>query len=218
MTATHPPLSPENQMVLDELERAEGSIPRYDEKMPLPPPAAPEARAPRLFPCKYGCTDAGPFTNPGQLGQHYSESHPEHKKANANAEKVTCTCGRTVTRSSWRYHMDHMHPDVPRSEWKSYEAKTNMPGEKTESDRVPCPRCSTTLKDRDSLGKHLNRVHHISIKDLAVIEPEPEDDQPVTMDDIVVGLVELRWPHHVPTPKIREMFAWREHTERFLNG
>lgn len=218
-------LSPENRMMLDELDKTEAVIPGYAEKMTRPDLAAPSAPVTRKFPCKFSA-ECGDFPNPSTLGKHYKEAHPgEHVSSNANTQKITCVCGRTVLRASWRYHMTHTHAEVPRGDWKTYEAKVTE-ATITPEGRIQCPQCPTTLNSRDSLSKHLRRKHGTNIKEVGLVplppplppQPEPVADEPLTVDGIVGTLVELHWPKSMPTRKALEMLEVRSVLERFLHG
>jgi uncharacterized Zn finger protein (UPF0148 family) len=100
-----------------------------------------------------------------------------------------------------------------------------------------CPHCekniSTTYFD-----KHLVKIHDIGRKreykarvnkGAAVtppkakklreveIEPEYKHDEPLTVDGILATLVELRWPHTMPTKKVLEMVEVRAALAKFLS-
>ena len=109
------------------------------------------------------------------------------------------------------------------------EAETLIDG------KVECPECGKPVKATYLQG-HMLKQHHIGRQrefksrkkgtnskpkgtEVAIpTPPQPQStEEPLTVDGIMTTLVELRWPHAVPTKKVAEMLEIRTALEKFLS-
>lgn len=95
-----------------------------------------------------------------------------------------------------------------------------------EKEKCEEPGCGKMILTRN-MNQHRRDVHGIYLrkgkgKKGAATEPKPDRDvakeKTLTTDEIVAVVVQMRWPHHMPSNKMPALLEWRAATERFLNG
>jgi len=104
-------------------------------------------------------------------------------------------------------------------------AAKRAPGPKS-----PCEVCGKLILTKN-MNHHRREVHGIYMRKgrgkngdkAATPEPKPDKqdaakEKPLTTDEIVAVVVQMRWPHHMPSNKMPALLEWRAATERFLNG
>lgn len=97
-------------------------------------------------------------------------------------------------------------------------------------EKEPCDVCGKLILKKN-LNHHKREMHGIYMrgpnkkKDKATDpknkqpDKQPEvKEKPLTTDEIVSVVVQMRWPHHMPSHKMPALLEWRAATERFLNG
>ena len=90
--------------------------------------------------------------------------------------------------------------------------------------KEPCPECQKLIT-RKNMKTHLRNVH--GVRERRPYKRKAADEQPkktraprqpkITVDEIVLVVVQMRWPNGVPVDKVQGLFEWKQHTERFLN-
>lgn len=98
------------------------------------------------------------------------------------------------------------------------------------SEKVPCDICSKLILKKN-LNHHKREVHGVYLRGpkrnskeketRRTAQPDKQSEpkeKVLTTDEIVAVVVQMRWPHHMPSNKMPALLEWRAATERFLNG
>jgi len=98
-------------------------------------------------------------------------------------------------------------------------------GDKLE--KAECPECHKMITKKN-LKSHRRERHGVYERSPRTPETRkamdtnktdtPAKEKPLTTDEIVAVVVQMRWPHHMPSNKMPALLEWRAATERFLNG
>lgn len=97
-----------------------------------------------------------------------------------------------------------------------------------QGEKEACSECGKLILKKN-MNHHRREVHGIYLrkrgdKSKAVdpkTQPPKQDkvtEKVLTTDEIVAVVVQMRWPHHMPSNKMPALLEWRRATDRFLNG
>jgi len=93
------------------------------------------------------------------------------------------------------------------------------------SEKEPCAVCSKLITKKN-MKQHRRNVHKLYERKSKQAEVDAEAEPPrkykpraarLTATEIIVTVVQLRWPNGVPINKIEALLEWQRDTERFLN-
>jgi hypothetical protein len=146
--------------------------------------------------CKYDKEGHGTFPDPGTLGRHYVEAHPNHVKAPAPVSKKIYTCRYCGEEFKWpgnvRSHVISRHPE---------RVDSGVPYHREDHSDV-------RAADAPPAGRSV--VRHKAV---------PQEQHVWTVDDIVMPvLTQVSKPGDVVAlAKLPSIFEWRDATAKMLN-
>jgi hypothetical protein len=94
--------------------------------------------------------------------------------------------------------------------------------DRTEKEKCDQPGCGKMILKKN-MGQHKRTAHGIykrgknGSKTAAPDKSDTIKEKPVSVDEIVAVVVQMRWPHRMPSDKVMALLEWRAATERFMS-
>jgi hypothetical protein len=102
------------------------------------------------------------------------------------------------------------------------QAEITDPRRVKEKCQVPGCGKMITKKNMEQHRRNIHKLYKRGPRNGKVEVPQPKQDKPakprrLTATEIIVTVVQMRWPNGVPVNKVEALLDWQRETERFLN-